>query len=206
MLNKFVLSLLLVVSIGLFVVIVDPIYKQNKVLVKEREKLSEALDKARELEAASQELEDKVKSISPEDYERLHRLLPDHVDNVRLILDIDQIANRYGLTIKKLEFSAEKDVQGNKVEVVETQRSPYARPVDEGGGEVATTRVGPVEEVSLQSLTFQFTISAPYSQFLLFLRDLEKSLRLVDIVGIKFSSDEADFYDFDVKIATYWLG
>ena len=196
--KRLVLLLFFLVSIGLFVVIVDPVYKENKVLLEERGKLDEALAKARELEQAYKDLEERASSISVEDYERLQRFLPDRVDNVRLILDIDQIARRYGLTITGLSFQKKEEQPRPSPQAA--QRSAFAQPVVEENGVIAT------KDVQLQSLRFQFTVSSSYVQFLSFLRDLEKSLRLVDIVGIQFEAPEEDFYDFKVEIATYWLG
>ncbi|TSC71689.1 MAG: Uncharacterized protein G01um101448_1107, partial [Parcubacteria group bacterium Gr01-1014_48] len=103
MINRFILAVLFLSSIGLFVVFIDPTYKENQVLLVERAKLTEALDKAHELQKVYEQLEEKDRSIAAGDLERLLRLLPDHVDNVRLIIDIDQIANRYGLTITRSE-------------------------------------------------------------------------------------------------------
>lgn len=199
MANRLVLIVLFLASVGLFVVVIEPMRRENKLLIDEREKLNEALEKARELQAVSKDLEEKVKNISVEDLGRLNRLLPAHVDNVRLIIDIDQIASRYGLAIDSLEFTTQNDTSGS-VEIVETQRSVFARPVVE-----ESTGVGPVEEVALQSLTFEFTVVSSYGQFLAFLRDLEKSLRLVDITGIEFFAKDEDLYDFKVKIVTYWM-
>ncbi|TSC71923.1 MAG: hypothetical protein G01um101448_1068, partial [Parcubacteria group bacterium Gr01-1014_48] len=87
-----------------------------------------------------------------------------------------------------------------KREVVETQRGGFARPTVQEEG-----RVGEEEDTDLQSLSFEFNISSSYSQFLKFIKDLESSLRLVDIIGISLTAEEADFYDFTIKIATYWL-
>lgn len=199
MINKFVLAVLFLSSIGLFVMLIDPTYKENQLLLADRAKLTEALDKAHELQKVHEQLEEKSKSISASDLDRLNRLLPDHVDNVRLILDIDQIANRYGLTITDLAFEQDKTQQ--KQQVVETQRGGFARPVVQEQGRIGNQK----EDTDLRSLSFEFTISSSYSQFLKFIKDLERSLRLVDIVGISLSSDKADFYDFKVKIATYWL-
>ncbi len=199
MFNKFFLLLLLLISVGVFVMVIDPTYKGNQLLIADREKLGEALDKARELKKVRDQLEERAGSISSDDLERLHRLLPDSVKNVRLVLDIDQIANRYGLTITELQF--DKNQQKVVEKVVETQQGAYAKKVVVRDD----TRVGPESDSPLQSLSLEFTVSSSYGQFLNFLKDLEKSLRLVDIVGISFTAETTDLYDFKVKIATYWL-
>jgi hypothetical protein len=50
-----------------------------------------------------------------------------------------------------------------------------------------------------------FTTVLSYKDFVSFLRDLETSLRLVDVVGLSFTSTKGDLYDFSVSIRTYWL-
>jgi len=49
-------------------------------------------------------------------------------------------------------------------------------------------------------------VLSSYAVFIKFLEDIEKSLRIVDVVSIGFDSkDENDIYDFNVSIRTYWL-
>ena len=61
-----------------------------------------------------------------------------------------------------------------------------------------------------------FSISAPYSNFVNFTKDLESNLRIVDVTSIEFSSEigtgtstqtgsASDAYKYDFKIRTYWL-
>ena len=57
------------------------------------------------------------------------------------------------------------------------------------------------------------TTRASYSNFVSFVKDLEKSLRVVDVNSITFSSTESvgtsqassDMYKYEFKVKTYWL-
>jgi len=198
MFSRFVLIALFLASVGMFFTVIDPTYKENQLLLAEKSKLSEALSKARELQEVSEELEAKASTVSSEDILRLERLLPDNVDNVRLIIDIEQIANRYGLTINNLQLEKKKET--GQTEVVERQRGAFARPQI-----AANEQVGPAKDSPLQSIVLEFSVSSSYKNFLRFLKDLESSLRLVEVVGISFNSAEADFFDFSVRIKTYSL-
>jgi hypothetical protein len=63
-----------------------------------------------------------------------------------------------------------------------------------------------VDQSLYGTLTLSFSTTATYTTFLAFMRDLEKSLRLIDIVSVQFaSSDTNQLYDYTVSIKTYWL-
>ena len=50
------------------------------------------------------------------------------------------------------------------------------------------------------------TVTASYDNFIAFLKDLEKSLRLVDVVSLTFTAPESSpTYDFTIGLKTYWL-
>lgn len=47
------------------------------------------------------------------------------------------------------------------------------------------------------------SVSGSYQNFIGFLRNLEKSLRLIDVVKLSFSSSKEDFYDFNLEAKAY---
>jgi hypothetical protein len=49
--------------------------------------------------------------LSPDDTRKLERLLPNSVDNIRLIIDIDNIAGRYGQHIRSVAVSTPTDAR-----------------------------------------------------------------------------------------------
>ena len=70
-------------------------------------------------------------------------------------------------------------------------------------------RVGAVvrNTKSYNTLLFAFSVQGNYDTLKRFTRDLEQSLRLVDIQQISFRIDnqEDDFYTYEIVIQTYWL-
>jgi len=80
--------ILITIAIATFFFYVNPSYEDIKVLKMENSEFDEALDKARELQEVRDNLLSKYNSFSSGDIERLGKLLPDNVDNVRLILDL----------------------------------------------------------------------------------------------------------------------
>jgi len=171
---------LILIAVFLFFGFIDPTYSDVQGLQTEIAQFDEALEKSKELQAIRDELLSKYNTFSSSDIERLEKMLPDNVNNVRLILDIDGIAGTYGLSIRNISVS-ERGVNGEEV-------------------------VGP-DNRAYGSVELGFTVSGGYRDFANFIKDLEKSLRLVDISGISFSTigSEVDFYDYTVGVRTYWL-
>lgn len=189
---RFIFPVVLVaISLGLFLIVTNPIYKSTKALRIEEVKYAEALANANELEKRRDELVQRYNEFAASDVERLRKLLPDNVDNIRLILEIDYIASRYGMSLSNVNFEVDRKKDESTDEVV-----------NEGGEALAG------EDQDIASFELGFSVQAPYETFITFIKDLETSLRIVDIQSIQFDStvsESKDFYKYDVKIKTYWL-
>ena len=48
----------------------------------------------------------KYNSFDPNDLAKLQTLLPDNVDNIRLILEIENVAAPYGMVLKDVKYNA----------------------------------------------------------------------------------------------------
>lgn len=166
---------------ALFYFYVDPTYDTIKTLRAEEATLNAALSRALELQTTRDQLISRYNTFAPEDLARLEKLLPDHVDNVRLVLDMDSLASQYGMRVRNVA-----------VEKQETQKN------------TRTQKVGP-DERAYESMLLSFTVNGEYSTFRAFLRDLEQSLRLVDVESVSFSATDTGFYDVTVTLRTYWL-
>lgn len=175
-------SALIIISIGLLFFFVNPAYSRIDVVRQSSSAYSSALSKSRELQELRDSLLAEYNTFSASNIERLKKMLPDHVDNVRLIIEIDGIASQYGMTIRDVALASEADSKDKD------DRSIFEA--------ISSNR----KEMSLG-----FTVVAPYESFLKFLRDVEKNLRIVDIESVKFSSSDADLYEYTIILKTYWL-
>ncbi|PJE74170.1 MAG: hypothetical protein COV01_01570 [Candidatus Taylorbacteria bacterium CG10_big_fil_rev_8_21_14_0_10_41_48] len=169
--------ILILASIGLFFGYIDGTYSDVKELRIEQADYDRALSNSKELQAERDKLLAKFNNIGTVDLDKLNKLLPDNIDNVRLVIDVDNIASNYGMRIRNF-----KTETGDKVETVGVDQTPYG------------------------TLTLSFSTTASYTTFLAFLHDIEESLRLIDITSVQFnSSDLSQLYDYSVSIKTYWL-
>lgn len=190
--------LTLAVAAGVFFVYTRPAYQSIQAIQSDIAQYDRALEKAKELAELKQTLLSRYNTFSASSLERLNRLLPDHVDNVRLVLDLDGIASRYGMAIQNVIISR----------------------VDEKAQQQATVIGALSAQVSTyDSLTLQFSTEGTYEDFTRFLQDLEGSVRIVDLVALKIEADKQakrdekgeliivpnERYKYDVTVRTYWL-
>ena len=153
----------------------------------------DALQKVAQLQQLKAKLLAKYNSFNPDDINRLQTLLPDHVDNIGLILELDSLASRYGMTLENVDVNSD------------SQAAAASAPAKIG----SNTTIG--QNQKYDSLTLHFSTFGTYDKFNSLLQDLEASLRIVDLSSLKFSAQQTSSsngqptYNYDITIRTYWL-
>ncbi len=186
--------------------------RQNRLVVANYKRAS---DKAQLVLDKIDELITKRNEFSDADMASLLKMVPDSVDNIQLILDIEGVTKRYDMKLRKVNISKslEKDRKKNNKPQI---------------------NIGAGPEDTVKSLEVSFDVVATYDDFIKFMLDLEHSLRLVDFVSINISSKDknenisdtfesglttnnpsvstttpqdafAPKYTFSVVLKTYWL-
>ncbi len=192
---KYLTSIILIgISVVVLTMFSGPIYKDIGDLKAEQKTYDDALSNSKSLEIARDELTKKYSSITLDNLDKVRKLLPDNVDNIRLILEIEKIALPYGMALK--------DVRYNSMASDTATEQPKS-----------FSRVGEVGNQKYGSWDLEFSVSTNYTNFLNFTRDLEKNLRIVDITSLQFDSAGSlnankaipEIYRYNYKIKTYWL-
>lgn len=185
--NRLVSIILILGAVGIFFGYINPTFTGPvKGLQAEIQNLDNALATAIKFREEQTRLVQEREQIPQSDLDRVKKLLPDNVDNVQLILDVDGIANANGVRISDIGIDESKGSGGD-------------------GGDAVGQGVLIQEEKAYESLVLSFTATATYEQFKDFLRDIEQSLRTLDVVEITFSESETGVYKFDVRVQVYWL-
>ncbi len=171
-------------SIAAFLLYINPHYKNLSQLRQETASYSVALQNAEKLRAARDELQARYNAIPEEQIEAVESILPDNVDNIRLIIQMNSIALKTGMSsLRDVDYST--DMQ----EAVTTRNS------NSGAGE----------------FQIRFSTTGSYKNFLNFLATLEANLRLVDVTKISFDVVEdptkgvLDYHKYTITLKTYWL-
>lgn len=194
---RFIMPIILIgISVAVFMVFTNPIYTDISSLRVESTAYNEALGNSKTLENERDKLTAKYNAINPNNLAKLQKLLPENIDNIRLILEIEQIALPYGMVLRDVKYNT----------TAEAAAIPTPGTV-QGGGVAAQVN----KDYGVWDLGFS-TVGT-YNNFLNFTKDLENNLRIVDVSSIAFSSNIAnaqsatapETYKYDFRIKTYWL-
>ncbi|MEZ4114178.1 MAG: hypothetical protein R3B65_01875 [Candidatus Paceibacterota bacterium] len=105
---RWLLPLILIgAGIAGFLLITQPIYDEATTLKIEADKYNEALANAKILQSERDRLTEKFNSFQEGDLARLKKIVPDSVDNIKLILEIQEVAQERGILVKNVEFEPE---------------------------------------------------------------------------------------------------
>lgn len=156
-------------------------------LLQEKSKFNEALNNAQELRDKIAELEEAEKGISEADRSRLDSFIPDRIDTVDFVYDINNIAARHGMILRavKIKNNAERDAEGLS------------------SRELAVTEAAGADTIAEMGMSFQ--VAGTYDSLLGFLDDLSQSLRVADVTFLSFSNGENGLNQYSVELKTYWV-
>ncbi|MEK7118081.1 MAG: hypothetical protein AAB869_00540 [Patescibacteria group bacterium] len=182
---------ILIIAIATYELYIQPLYGEiGRSLAKEVE-VRAALVEVDTAQAKLDEITRRYESFPKDANERLSQIIPESVDPIRLLIDTTAFIERNGFSAKSLKVSENTGKIGGATPV-----APY------------------------QTHVITFTLSASYDTFREFLRELEASLALRDVVDVSFvvvpsssAGGEASvgerpellIHDYTVRIVSYSL-
>lgn len=182
MTSRIIPVLLVLIAVGLFFGYVHPTYGENVAALRAEIRGYDAALRAANAFAEKEAYIARERASIPEsDLARLSAFLPDGVDNVQLILDLNALATRSGLTLSDFD-------------VVENRAS------DSGSAMFALESDSPVDSIDLS-----LTAVGTYASFKAFLAGTERSLRLLDLVELTIDDSETGVYAYGMTFRIYWL-
>ncbi|HEY0011182.1 MAG TPA: hypothetical protein VGB97_04755 [Candidatus Paceibacterota bacterium] len=113
---------------------------------------------------------------------RLEAFLPDGVDNVQIILDLNTLAARSGMKLSDFDTATPSDA------------------VTTGDPAFSLESAGPVE-----SLDITVSATGTYESFRTFLDGIERSLRILDVVSVEVTDSATGVYTYTMTVRLYWL-
>lgn len=170
-----------IISFALVFGFVGPGYATVQSLLKEKSAYDDTLTKSKELRDIRTKLTDIYNTFPVDNIDRLNKMIPDNIDNVQLVMDLNSIASKHGMIIRNVVVNTGPETDEVKKKLIGNSSEKYG------------------------SVTLDFSVTTPYESFKAFLADLRDSLRLVDVVSIDFSAEEINLYKFDLSIKTYWI-
>jgi hypothetical protein len=178
--NGFTPIILIVLGIGLFFTFTDAKYKEVKEVQETNAKYITAIQNSNELIKLRDDIVDQYNAFPSESLRRVGKLVPNNIDSVRLIIDINGITSKYGVPVQNVRIDTIKGAPNKETVIAD--------------GKIYNTA------------KLSFTVKTRYETFIKILKDIESSLRILDIEEVSFMADDkSDLYSFDITLRTYWM-
>lgn len=196
--------LFIIIAITIFFTVTNPLYNKISLLKEDVKTYDIAMKSSTDLLKTRDALVDVYKGIKQEDKDRLEHLLPDSVNNIQLILEIEKVARFYNMPIKDIKFEGKSLVN----------------PTNNDNQNINQEEVNKEANLPYGVFPLEFTVDGKYGEFVSFLKDMELNLRIVDIKSVSFTVPEEksvvlgatggtyvdpNIYSFKIKADIYWL-
>ena len=171
--------ILLLLSLGLFYTFTNVEYKKVQSLHVLASQYQDVLGNVSDIVRLRDSLLIAYEEFPQEDIGRINKVLPDNVDAVRLALELDNMASRYGIAIKNVSVGDESGEAGQPG--LSEDSLPYEKAM----------------------VSFSFVTN--YENLKRLLVDMERNLRIMEIKSLSFQVAESGLYEHQIVIETYWL-
>jgi len=198
----------IVFAIALFFLYIKPTYSGT--IADTRSQIAsydQALAAADRFQTKEAELTQARAQIPAESLARLSEFLPDGVNNVQLILDMDALAARSGVTLSDFATQGDDSSTGDQSQTTPaTTASPDATAGAVPSPDMAMGDAGALTSSSpIDSLTLTFKATGTYDAFRSFLAGMENSLRPLDVIDLDVTKSDTGVYAYTMSVRIYWL-
>ncbi len=192
--SRFLPFIIIILAIGLFFGYVKPTWDGDITQTRgEIDSYNSALDASTRFTAKEAALEQERNKLPQDQLDRLEAFLPDSVDNIQLILDLNGLASRSGISLSNFTTSNVPNAPDAST------GTAVAAPQQSASGAL----IGSASPVD--SLTISLDATGTYNAFRTFLSGIEKSLRPLDVTTISITDSDTGVYQYRVTLKFYWL-
>ncbi len=181
-------SLALILVLGILFGYIGPTWSGSIANTKAAIALDDqALAAASEYASQQNTLASARSAIDPANLARLETFLPDSVDNVGLILDLNALAARSGISLVN-------------VDVIVNDAAAASNADTTGQGAVPVDTQNPVGSVNLL-----LSAVGTFNALQTFLNGVERSARLLDVQDLVVKGSDTGVYTYQLTLRLYWL-
>ncbi len=175
----------LLIAAGIFFAYISPSWAGSIAATKDAIALDEqALIAANQYAAQQNTLASARNAIDPSSLDRLTAFMPDSVDHVGVILDLNSLAARSGLSLANI------DVVSNTA----------------SGAQISSSQGLPAIGVNpVGSVDLSLSADGTYTALQTFLVGVEKSARLLDVRDVVVKGSDTGVYHYQMTLRLYWL-
>lgn len=190
--------LLFIISVGLYFTYLKPAYNVYLAFKEQEKRLDTAIGDSKELLKKYDDLYGEYSLITELQKEKLNKILPNAVDMVHLVLDLDNLATNHSLSIKSFEIP---DLESDKVSPSTNRRNNRNK----------NNNANKDEDDHVAKAVLGVEVAGEYRDFKAFLYDIERSLSLMDVVKLDIETSDMtkpgveDKIVYSLGLQVYWL-
>lgn len=173
----------IIIAVLLYIFFTQTQFAEIKALQKETEEYASASAQAGAFKALLQQKLSIKNNQSVYDNERLEKFILGTLDSTRILIDLEKITQNNNLLFGNIE------VKGGDTVVLDDTNTNESEVIEE-----------------LDTVDVSFGVIGTYEQFKNFLRDLERSLTLFEVIELKYSViEDSPFQQFTLSVRSYGL-
>lgn len=176
--------LIIIVCIVAYFLYIGPQLDEIVTLRTKLANYQKTLDDSKNLKANLDKMLVAYNSVPEEDRVKLDKMIPSKFNDVNFVSDMNNIASKNSITINNIKILDNQSEQEGVV-VSQENSTPY------------------------QTAKATFTMSGSYEQFVKTLRDIESSVRLVDVKSVSIKEPQqktkGSQYEYLIEVNTYYL-
>ena len=174
---------LLLASVGLIFFAAKPAWSNITSLRAEQAAVQDSLSRLKDLQNLRDDLIKTYNEIPRSKIDRLYDLLPQKPDSGNILVMLEKLTRDRNIRLRRVEFIKEASSVSQSA----------------GAGKIVTK-----EAPKFNTISYSFTISAPYEGFRSLLSAMEKNLRIIDVTDISFAGGASNLFEFTLKAKSYY--
>ena len=194
--------ILIVIAVGIYVTVTQGIIASAGQVKTVNDRYVAAIGNAARLVAARDQVLKDYNAISDGDRARLDKMIPNTVDNIRLIIDLNGIAASRHMSFKSITAAVSSSGAAGSHAPAASSPSASAMNAPMVGGAAGSQRIS---APTLDTVTVSFSVSATYQDFINLLQAMETDLRIMDLSHLSVTANDTGTYDWSLQFKTYWI-
>lgn len=186
-----------IIAGGLYFTYVQPTLSEIKFTEASAKEYETAIENYTKLKMKLAEKMAQSQELTPLQRERLNALLPNTIDEIKTLIEIEELARTHKMSISEL---AVKKQEAASAAPTATQQ---VAPADPAMDPSSATQQANSTNAAFTPVDISFTVSGTYLDFRAFLETIEHSLVFYDASELHFTVGEGDVIDFPMTVRTY---
>jgi len=154
-------------------------FAEVKNLRKQVSSYNETINTAKKVRSSIDKTLGEYNSIFQENVDRINKMVPSGNESMKLIVQIDDMMRKKGLTLK----------------AIDTKNTASQNSASDSQSKNRKTA---------ESVFLSIDAQGSYESFRSFIEELEKSLRLIDVISVEINPVGQDNYSFSIEAVSYW--